>query len=324
MIPLFIYAKSPWDPYTLEPTGKYRNWFQWRASLMCGWSPWFDPVVKWHPGETGVYLDAYAIYNNTPSKPTDTAVLHPEWIAVDAAGNKLYIPWNCANGMCPQCAANIRHQGFIAAQIQQIAGFMKLGYQTIFLDDVNLEPRVSNGNGNFVLPANCPDAQSWAGAFAQFVQALRTACPSAQFIHNSIWFSSQPQALIDKQIKAATLIACERGFGDANLNPTTFQAFMSFIDHVHSLDRNVLQDEYTKDNLAFKIACFLLMYEPGDLMCVENLFPDAWDSKMDVAFGQAKGPRHAVTGGDGATTFARDFEKVSVTVDFVKRIGTIR
>lgn len=323
MIPLFIFADSHWDPYTLDATGKYRSWFQWRASLMSGWTPWFDPAMQWHPGRTGFYVDTYAIYNNNPPNPTDPAVTHPEWIATDAAGNKLFIPWGCANGTCPQYAANIRHQGFIAQQIANIAATLKLGYQTIFFDDVNLELRTSDGNGNTVLPANCPNQATWAAAFVALIQTMRKTFPDKQIIHNSIWFSSAPQASIDAQIKAADLINCERGFGDPNLNPQSFQAFMSFIDLVHLLGRNVIQEEYTKDNLLFKIACFLLMYEPGDLFCCMNLFPDAWDAQMDIDFGTAAGPRYSVASSDGTVIWQRAFSKVTVSVDFVKRVGTV-
>lgn len=323
MIPLFVFANSSWDPYTLEPKGKYRNWFQWRAALMSGWTPWFDPVMQWHTGLTGFYSDSYAIYNNKPPNPTDPAVTNPEWIAVDGAGNKLYIPFNCANGTCPQYAANIRHQGFIAFMIANTATVLKLGYQTLFLDDVNLEPRTSDGSGNIIFPANCPDAPTWAAAVVSYVQAFRKAFPSIQIIHNSIWFSSAPQASIDAQIKACDLVNCERGFGDANLNPQSFQAFMEFIDHVHALGRSVIQMEYAKDNLSFKIACFLLMYEPGDLFACQNLFPDAWDPQMDVDFGAARGRRYSIATSDGSVTWMRQFDKVAVSVDFAKKIGSV-
>jgi hypothetical protein len=322
VIPVFIYGASSWDKYTIDPASTWPGWFRYRASLMSGWTPWFDPVLGWFPKSVGSYVDAYAIYNNNPSNPSDPAITHPEWIFKDSKQNKLYIPWGCANGTCPQYAGDFFHRGFVQAQLNTIKSIVDKGYTSIFLDDVNLDPRISDGNGNTVLP-NGLTAESWAHGFADFVYKIQAQFPHITIIHNSIWYSSAPRDAIDKQIKSADYINCERGFGDANLNPSTFEGFMEFIDHVHILGKNVIQDEYTSDNLTFKIACFLLVYEKGDLMCMNDMFPDIWNSQMDIDFGETLGPRQLYILSDGFYQWQRKFSKVTVTVDFLHKTGTI-
>src|ERR1017187_2962888 len=94
-------ANSAFDKYTLhqDPTyGAFLRRHMWR---MVVYSPYFDDKTRWYPNGW-TYDDAYAIY---PS--SSLGVRHPEWILRDGAGHRLYIPFACAGGTCPQYAGDI-------------------------------------------------------------------------------------------------------------------------------------------------------------------------------------------------------------------------
>ena len=64
-------------------------------------SSYWDSKHSWFPGGwvvPGLLRDL---------QPSTLATQHPDWILKDAAGNKLYIPWGCSGGICPQYAADI-------------------------------------------------------------------------------------------------------------------------------------------------------------------------------------------------------------------------
>ena len=82
------------------------------------------------PGPTS---DAYAIYRE--SDPSDRAP------RVDPAGRrrpKLYIPFGCGGGSCPQFAADIGNPAFRAPWIADARATLAAGYQGLFIDDVNM------------------------------------------------------------------------------------------------------------------------------------------------------------------------------------------
>src|SRR5258708_36319206 len=110
----------------------------WR---MLVYSPYFDSRLSWYPNGLA-YLDLYAIYTGAA-----LATQHPEWILKDATGNKLYIPWGCSNGACPQFAGDISNLAFRQWWIGQAQTLLAKGYKGLFIDDVNMEFRVGNGAG---------------------------------------------------------------------------------------------------------------------------------------------------------------------------------
>lgn len=326
-IPLFTYADTAESAYILNPI--WQQWFEWRATMVTGYTPWFDPVATWHRN-TGCYQDAYAGYNNAALSPDgENAPITPDMILTDVTGRKLYIPYGYSNGIWPQFALDVKSPKVIAYQKNRSqTRRYKLGHKVLLLDDVNLELRLTNGQldgaGNpVIVPPPHSDANGWAEGIVELCEEIRTGVPDMVIIHNSIWFTSARQDLVDRQILAADFINCERGFGDPALNPQTYEQFMAFIDHVHGLGRPVIQDEADKTNLSFRIACFLLMWRPKDLMNVQTLYPDNWDLSMDVDFGSALAPRQRAIGLDGSLIYTRQFTKVNVTVDFTHRTGAV-
>src|SRR5262249_11264916 len=92
------------------------------------------------------YQDAYAIYFNSPE-----ATQHFDWIFKDANGNKLWIQFGCSGGSCTQYAADIGNLGFFAWWIANAQARVAAGYKGLFIDDVNMVQRVSNGNGIYTM-----------------------------------------------------------------------------------------------------------------------------------------------------------------------------
>lgn len=323
MIEIFTYADSAESAFALDPT--YQAWFQWRVSMMTGYTPWLDPALKFHR-RVGAYLDAYAGYNNATLSPGgENAPIQPNWILTDANGVRLSIPYGFANGAWPEYALNIKDPAVVAYICGRAQARKKLGYTVLLVDDMNLALRLTKSTdptGALVPPPN-NDACGFAEAMVELAEAIRAAVPGMAIIHNPIWFADARQDLIDRQIRACDFVNCERGFGDPGLNPQTYEQFMSYIDHVHALGRPVLQDEADKTNLSFRVACFLLMWQPGDLFNAQTLYPNAWDPSLDIDFGSPLGPRQRQIAADGSLCYTRDFTKVSVAVNFTTRVGTV-
>ena len=108
------------------------------------WAPYFDSRLDWYPN-AWAYRDAYAVYRGSAQ-----ANAHPEWILKDAGGNKLYIPYGCGGGDCPQYAGDIGNPAFRAAWIANARATMSQGYKGLYIDDVNMQWRVGNGAGRDV------------------------------------------------------------------------------------------------------------------------------------------------------------------------------
>ena len=287
MIPLAIYGETPWDKYTLSP--HWQQWMRERPELIVGWHPAQKPNIGIYP-ELLIYLDLYAIYND--GKPNNLASQHPDWILHDDAGNNLFIPWGCNNGACPQFAGDLTNPAFRQYQMQQIQNLKDLGYQGVYLDDVNLALSVGDGTGKMVAPSGV-SRENWARHVVEFLEGVRSFFPTFTIAHNAVWFADVPVEYLNRQIVSCTYFNIERGYGDPNLTEIQKARQLKFVDHVHSYGRNVIQLEYSQHannadpatgplTLQDKIDWFKLGYSHGDLMVVYDLYPDAWLSIMDT------------------------------------------
>jgi hypothetical protein len=143
------------------------------------YSPYFDSRLSWYPW-AWEYKDAYAI------KPAwDVFAEHPEWVLRDANGEMLYIPWGCSGGTCPQYAADVGNPEFRKWWIEGAKSKIALGYDGIWVDDVNLEWRIGNGNGDSVRPIDPRTGSEmtladWRRYFAEFMEQLRAALPDVE------------------------------------------------------------------------------------------------------------------------------------------------
>jgi hypothetical protein len=101
-------ADSSFDTYTYAPSSTQQQWMRDHFWRMRTYAPYFDSRLTWYPA-AWAYKDVYAIYTGTT-----LATQHPEWILRDGKGQRLYIPYACSNGTCPQYAADIGDPTFRA------------------------------------------------------------------------------------------------------------------------------------------------------------------------------------------------------------------
>jgi Hypothetical glycosyl hydrolase family 15 len=310
-------ANSAFDRYTRhqDPSiGVFLRQHMWR---MIVYSPYFDDKTRWYPNGWN-YDDAYAVYRGSP-----LANRHPEWILRDAAGNPLYIPFACAQGTCPQYAGDISNPAFRAAWIAKAKARLTHGYRGLFIDDVNMEFRVSNGQEQHVAPIDPATRQpmtydAWRGYVAQFMEQIRAALPHTEIVHNSIWFADTPTRTSDpyirREILAADYINLERGVNDltANTGPLSLSSFLSYVDVVHSLGRGVLLDSHVTERQAteYSLASYFLISSGNDGVATGGMTPDHWWTGFDVNLGDASGPRRMWNG-----LLRRDYSGGIVLVD---------
>lgn len=290
-------TSSTFNAYTDAPTPTQKAWMQSKLWRLQSCAPYFNTNLSWMPN-TWVYADLYAIYPNSTM-----ATSHPEWILHDASGNKLYIPWGCANGTCPQYAADISDPGFRSWWISSTTTALAAGYKGVWVDDVNLEFRVSDGNGNAVAPIDFNTglpmtATTWRMYMAQFVEQIRAALPAYEILHNSIWYASPTEysdPYVLRQIQAADYINMERGISDSGVTGMTGQFsvgdFLGFVDVVHSYGKNVVYDEYAS-NGDYALAGYFLISNGNDAIGNQQMTPDNWWTGYEVNMGTPQGPRY--------------------------------
>ena len=296
-------------------TAAQKQWFQdhWQRAIVIG--GYWDSKLSWY-SNAWAYMDAYAIYN-----PSSVATQHPDWILKDAAGNKLYIPWGCSGGSCPQYAADIGSSAWRQDYINRCKALVALGYKGIYVDDVDMDMNVGNGSGQQVAPidprtgAAMTDA-AWKGYFAAFLEQLRAAIPGAEITHNALWFAGGgqhdgTQADIAREIKAADYVNVERGFADSGLTGGTgvwsVFALMRFIDNVHAYGRHVVLQSTANDatTAEYNLAGYFLVSDGKDYVSssLGSMPTNAW-SGYSTNLGDATSGRYQWNG-----VWRRDFTR---------------
>lgn len=293
---------SSFDKYTSEPSLSMEEWLTSHIWRMGVFSPYFDNKTSWYPNGW-VYRDAYAIYTKEA-----LASEHPEWILRDSSGNKLYIPWGCSGGTCPQYAADISNPAFRRYWIEHVRADYAKGYRGVFVDDVNMDMRVGNGNEEPTAPIDPSTGQpmtatAWRSYMATFMQELRSALPSAELVHNVIWFADNHAGISDASIRselsAANFAFLERGVNDSGLTGGTgswsVNALLSYIDEVHSLGRNVVLDGSASEapGMEYNLAAYFLVSNGNDAVSAKGQTPESFWSGWGVQLGEPSGPRYA-------------------------------
>ncbi len=296
----FAMRTGSWfDPYTDNPSSGTQTWLRDHFWRMQSTSPYFDSRISWFPN-AWVYLDLYGV-------PTDSALVsqHPDWFLKDGNGNLLYIPFDCGGGHCSQYAADPGNASFRSYWVSQTSNILKRGYKGVWIDDVNLAFRVGNGNGTQVAPRDPRTGQTmtlsnWEKYVADFTKYIRTSLPSTEIVHNSIWFAGANSAAYNdpyviEEIQQANYIDCERGVSDPGLTGGTgfwsLNNFFTFVDHVHSLGKNTIFDEY-KTNGEFGLAGYLLISNGNDAEADQSMTPNNWWAGYNVNLGAAQGKRY--------------------------------
>jgi hypothetical protein len=299
-------AGSSFDVFTSSPTVEQQAWMRAHYARMRAYSPYFDSRLSWFP-DAWAYQDAYAIYR-TSSVATD----HPDWILKDAQGNKLYIPFGCSGGVCPQYAADFGNPAFRDWWIRSAADKMAKGYRGLFVDDVNMEWRVGNGTGQFVAPqdprtgATMTEA-NWRRYMAEFTEQTRQALPGKEIVHNAIWYagcgstadSCWSDPYIRRELQAADVIELERGVNDGGITGGGgrfgYDTFMARVDWLHSQGKSVIYDAQASTAAAreYGLASYFLTSTGGDYLGNDpGGTPTDWWTGYDVNLGDPQAGRY--------------------------------
>lgn len=296
--------ESSFDAYTSDPTAEQKAWMVAHYHRARVYSPFFDSRLAWFPNGW-VYQDLYAIYRNSA-----TVTEHPDWILKDSAGNKLYIPFGCSGGTCPQYAADFGHPEFRTWWIDNAKGRLAKGYAGLFVDDVNMDFRVSDGTGTHVAPIDPRTGQAmtidvWRRYMVEFLEQIRAAT-TREIVHNCPWWFGAEQLsdpLIQRQLAAADYQEFERGVNDSGIRGGGgrfgFETLLAKIDYLHSKGRGVVFDAKATTNAGreYGLAAYLLVNDGGDLLGNDQGGkPDDWWAGYDVNLGDAKGPRYTWEG----------------------------
>jgi hypothetical protein len=306
-IQFYPVADRQFDTYTDAPSPAERQWMRDHYTRLQGWSPYFDLRLAWFP-DAWFYRNAYGL------SPTGNIVAdNPSWVLKDGNGENLYIPFACSGGACPQFAGDFGNPDFRSWWIAEAQNNYQAGYRGIWIDDVNMTWRVSDGNGDHVTPIDPRTGSEmtltdWRRYLVEFMEQVRAALPDAEIVHNVIWFATDrtfTNQYLARQVDAANILNLERGAADLGLvfgaGNFGFETFLSFIDFVHGRNRSVaLLDETDSASLReFAHAGWFLVSNGGDLLATENQgwsAPDRWWKGYDLKLGNSVGGRYKWNG----------------------------
>ncbi|MGZ5360387.1 MAG: putative glycoside hydrolase [Solirubrobacterales bacterium] len=263
-------ATSPFDRHLTASTSAERRWMAAAYWRIRGYDPFFadSGALDWAP-PAHVYEDLYAIYRDVPA---DQQLLadHPDWVLRDPAGRALFIPYDCNGQTCTQYAADFGNPAFRGWWISRLLSVLARGYRGVFIDDVNMEMRVSDGFGRDVRPLDPRTGRSmrnadWRRYLAEFTEQIRTALPPAiEIVHNAHWWIDRDDPFVQRQLAAADLIELERGYTDPGLGEGAgrfgFRTLMAHVDWLHSLGKSVILEPHGLDpaRQEFELAGYFL------------------------------------------------------------------
>jgi hypothetical protein len=305
-------ATSSFDRYSRRPSARRQAWMRAHYWRMRAYSPYFDSRTRWYPN-AWFYRDAYALYRGRrPARE------HPDWILRDGRGRRLFIPFDCERGTCPQYAADVGNPAFRAYWIAGAKASLARGYSGVFIDDVNMEMRVSDGTGRAVAPrdprtGNPMTLAAWRRSMADFMVQIRQALPGAEIVHNVLWFAGDDDPQVRRGLSAADLIEIERGFEDAGVTGGDgrfgFGRLLGFIDRRHSDGQGVILDGGARSRAQrmYGLAGYFLVSSGRDALAGgSGGSPDDWWSEgYDADLGAATGGRYR----DASGVWRRDFAR---------------
>jgi hypothetical protein len=324
------YAQSNFDVFTYAPTASQLQWFQNKVGSMVVWSPYFDTRTSWY-GNAYFYQNMYGI---EPDSWVFSA--HPEWILHDRNNNGLYIPFGCGGGTCPLYAGDISNPAFRAYWISLAQTTMaRGGYKGIYIDDVNMEFRVTDGWYNQIAPMDSSTGlpmtyDAWRSYVANFLEQVRAAFPNTELMENTIWYANgattqDADPYIKRQISTSSHIALERGIAndDGLTGGTGFwsvNAYFGYVDRVHALGKGVSYTEYDLNpkQMQYGLAGYFLTSNGKDKLSDQTSAPGTWWSGYDVQLGSPLGARTYNSNG----IYRRDFTGGIVLLGDPGLVGT--
>lgn len=314
----FVNARTAFDRFTANLNPQMQQFLRDSFPLMLVYTPYFDDKVGWY-ADGMAYLDLYAIYNDETDQRSKT---HPEWLLRDEDGAPLFIPFECEGGTCPQFAADPGDPSYQQHVLDQVRQIEQAGYRRLFVDDVNLPMRVSDGSGEPVAPVDRRTGEpmteeQWATYVVELVELIREEFPGLQIAHNVIWFADSPQFSSElqwREIGAADYLMIERSFTDPGLVGGTgefgFTSFLTWLEMLHREGRGLIfldQEATTPAQHEYNIAGYLLVNEGKDVVGTESLEllspPELWEG-YQLDLGAANGLYYIWQG-----LYRRDFER---------------
>jgi hypothetical protein len=309
-------ANTAFDPYTRAPSGSQAQWMRDHFFRQKTYAPYFDERTGWYPN-AWAYKDLYAIYRDSELERARS-----DWILRDGGGRKLFIPWGCEAGSCPQYAGDITNPAFRAHWIEEARRTLSHGYRGLFIDDVNLEFRVSDGSGTERAPIDPGTGQpmthgAWRHYVADFVEEIRRALPGVEIAHNPIWFAGHSDPDTARALLAADYIALERGVSDEGLTRGGgrfgFETLLDHVDWLHQNGKAVVWDAYTgtREGAEYNLATYFLTGDGRDGLRTDyRALPSDWWSGYEVFLGAPVGGRTRWNG-----LWRRDFARGYVLVN---------
>lgn len=309
--------ESQWDPWIGSADAARRTLLRQRMWGVVGYPGFFDAHTAWAP-QPIAYKDLYAIYRDDSRK----LAAHPDWVLKDRSGGRMAIPWGCDPGPCPQYAGDIGNPAFRAAWIAEARDLLRRGYTGLWIDDANMEMRVSDERGVERAPIDPRTGremtyEDWRRYLAEFLEEIRRQLPGAQIVANVLWFGGtsvgrdrDPYVL--RAYGAVDRLNLERGFNDSGLTNGSepkdiwsVDAFMAFIDRMHDRGIPVTLDSAGFGEAAweYNLAGYFLVDRGADALGELRLQPGDWWAGWDVKLGRPLGERSR--GSDGV--YRREF-----------------
>ena len=321
MVKYMRIMNSAFDSYISAPTDAQKQWMRDHYDRALVYSPSFDTRTSWFP-RGWVYHDSYAIYRGG-----STATEHPEWILRDSSGNRLYIPYECSGGTCTQYAGDIGSSEFRQHIIGEIRAKLNSaapsgGYKGVFVDDVNMDFRVGDGNGTSVRPIDPRTGApmtlaDWRRYFAEFMEEIDRAFPDHEIVHNPHWWTlGEGDPYVERQAKAADYLNFERGVNDAGIVGGTdkfgYETFLAQAARFNVIFESGVRSP-DEPALEYGLASYFLVNDGRDLVSNHRWRgtpDDWWSAGYDLDLGGPLGPRYSWEG-----LLRRDFERGSALVN---------
>jgi hypothetical protein len=316
------------DPFVASGNPADEQWIREHWWRMMVYSTWFDNKTHWYTGGL-LYKDCCGIY----LKQRDVLNDHPDWVMRDEAGNGLFIQYNCSpeQNVCSHYAADVGNPGFRRWWINEARTVISRGYKGLWIDDVNMSWRISNGQGKFVNPVDprtgrlMPE-EDWRRDLADFMEQVRVELPAIDIVHNAIWFAGPKgirdlDPLIQREYRSADYINNEHGvYGDQGMRggagEWSYQTRLDYYDRVHALGKGVIIDEVapesnTPEGRQFTLATYFLVSTGRDAVGNQKIHRSSeWWSGYDIDLGDPLGPREMWSG-----LYRRDYSAGIVLVN---------
>ena len=170
-----------------------------------------------------------------------------------------------------------------------------------------MEFLVSDGCGNLVVPIdpNTGTAMTWDNwryYMAGFMQQIRSAFPSIEIVHNSVWYAGpdgirDQDPYIQQQIAAANYQNIEFGVNNPDLTGGTgigsLNSLLDYIDRLHVVNAAAIIGGIPLDTAAreYALANYFLVSAGLDAMDDMVTTPDNWWTGFEVNLGSPLGAR---------------------------------